>query len=794
MKISFTSLRFRTLFLLFFSSIVFIIFITLITKESFSQGYTYLVNEEIRCIEEKIYPDISINLINANNNEIKKIATDQLKHDKILLIKIDAISLEKPMLFYKKNSSIQELEKKNHIVSRKILYDKVTSKEIATATIVYSNKSYSTYIGNFYKWLFGGVIIFGLAIIALGFVLYNSLNRLTVLASDFENFNPNKPNNFTLSTQVDDEITTINKSANIMVKKLTNFINDTKELNDSVLQKKVHLKEAQRIAKVGSWEYNVVTDNLLLSDEVYRILGVKFGTIIKWNDFLNFISKDDYDRVIKVIEDAIKYGSKFNIKYALTLQNNKEIFLQTRGKVRKKAGGLVRITAVSMDITNDIKNKKTIERLAYYDSLTGLANRTLLRDRMNKAIQYAKRENTKIAIMFLDLDHFKLINDTLGHSVGDQLLIHIAKILEEHIRESDTLSRLGGDEFVLLLPLVKSDQDVHNIASKIQEALQSKHQIGNHQLYVTSSIGISIYPEHGTEVEELVRNADTAMYEAKNHGRNNYKIYSNTMGDFVDKQLHLEQDLIQAVKNKKEIEVFYQAKIDANNGFISGAEALVRWNHPIDGLIFPDEFIHIAESTGLMIELGYLIIEESIFQLQEWNKLGLVGLKIAINLSARQFQDSKLVSFILSMINKYQISPSQVEFEITETISMTNITNTLKTLRELKAIGVSIAIDDFGTGYSSLSYLKKFPINTLKIDRSFVIDIMKNEEDKTIVQTIISMAHSLGFNTVAEGVETLEHVELLKSMECDQLQGYYFSKAVPKDEFTSFIKDYIPNK
>ncbi|WP_372999496.1 EAL domain-containing protein [Sulfurimonas sp.] len=794
MKISFTSLTFKTLSLLFISSIIFIIFIVIIAKESFSQGYTYLIQEDISSIEEKISPEIAMNLSYGLNKELKRIATNQLKHKKILLLKIDSVSLEKPMLFSKKNKSIEELEKAGHFVSTKIIYDPATSNKLGKIILIYSNESYKTYIENFYKWFLGGVTLFGFAIAILGFFLYNSLKRLTVLASAFEKFNPNRPNNFLFNIETNDEIGTINRSANIMVKKLTKYINNTKDLSDTILQKEAHLKEAQRIAKVGSWEYNVVDGNLLLSDEVYRILGVKFGTQIKWKDFLNFISKDDYDNVIKTIDDAIKYGSKFNIKYSMTLQSKNEIFVQTRGKVRKKAGGNIRITAVSMDITNDIKNKKTIEKLAYYDSLTGLANRTLLRDRMYKAIQHSKREKTKLAVMFLDLDHFKLINDTLGHSVGDDLLMHIAEILKVHIRESDTLSRLGGDEFVILLPSVKSNFDAENIASKIQQTLQSKHDIGDHQLYITSSIGVSIYPEHGENAEELIRNADTAMYEAKNNGRNNYRIYSQSMGNYIDQQLHLEQDLIQAVKNKTGIEVFYQAKIDSISNFISGAEALARWRHPTNGLIFPDQFIHIAESTGLMIELGNIIIEESIFQVQEWNKLGLVGLKIAINLSARQFQDPNLVSFISSMLHSYQVSPSQVEFEITETISMTNMTNTLRILTELKAIGVSIAIDDFGTGHSSLAYLKKFPINTLKIDRSFVIDIMDNDEDKTIVQTIISMAHSLGFNTVAEGVETLEHVELLQNMDCDQLQGYYFSKPIPKDEFTKFIKDYMPNK
>jgi len=629
--------------------------------------------------------------------------------------------------------------------------------------------------------------------IFFGVFLYKSLKNLRVLASSLQSFNPYDEDATLTHIATNDEIGTISKSANILLNKLSSYIKNTKELNETIVQKEAHLREAQRIAKVGSWEYNVVDKVLLLSDEVYRILGVKFGTVIKWDDFLKFIKKDDYNRVIDIIQDSIKHGSKFNIKYALVHKNGNEIFIQTRGKVRKKAGGNIRITAVSMDITNDIKNKKTIEKLAYYDSLTGLANRTLLRDRMSKAIQYAKREKTNLALIFLDLDHFKLINDTLGHSIGDDLLIHIAKILKVHLRESDTLSRLGGDEFIILLPTIKTDTDAQIIASKIQQTLQTKHDIGQHQLYITSSIGVSIYPQHGEDADELIRNADTAMYEAKNHGRNNYRIYSKSMGNYLDKQLKLEQDLIQAVKNRSGIEVFYQAKIDTNKNFISGAEALARWRHPTKGIIYPDCFIHIAESTGLMIELGNIIIEESIAQLQEWNVLGLTGLKVAINLSARQFQDTNLVSFISSMLQKYQVTPSQVEFEITETLSMTNMTNTLRIFSELSSIGVSIAIDDFGTGHSSLAYLKKFPINTLKIDRSFVLDILEDDEDKTIVQTIISMAHSLGFITVAEGVETIEHAKLLKSMDCDQLQGYYFSKPVVKDEFTKFIINYKPN-
>ncbi|EQB40170.1 hypothetical protein M947_03870 [Sulfurimonas hongkongensis] len=794
MNISFTSLTFKTLGLLFVSSSVFILFILFIAKDSFSEGYIYLVKEEVASIERKLHDEISTNLQNRSFDKLEVIVKPYLKHKKILLIKIDSTLIDKPILVYKKEKSIQKLQDDTHFASTKDIYKQGTLNKLATVTLIYSNDSYQIYMQNFYRYFIGGVFVFGLASVFLGFLLYNSLKKLRLLASSLEKFNPYDADANIVSIDTNDEIGTISKSAGIMVKKLKSYIQSTKELNETIKQKEAHLKEAQRIAKVGSWEYNVVEKELTLSDEVYRILGVKFGTVITWDSFLAYISKKDSKRILDILEEAIKNGSKFNIRYALTLQNQNEIFVQTKGKVRKKQGGHIRITAVTMDITNDIKNKQTIERLAYYDSLTGLANRTLLQDRMQKALQFAKRQKTSLAIMFLDLDHFKLINDTLGHSVGDELLIHIAKILQIHLRESDTLSRLGGDEFIILLPSVNSHEDARIIAQKVQNTLQGKHDIGKHQLYITSSIGMALYPQHGMSADELIRNADTAMYEAKNSGRNSYSIYSKTMGNFVDKQLNLEQDLTQAVKNKEQIEVYYQVKVNAKDEFISGAEALARWIHPTKGVIMPDDFIHIAESTGLMVELGNIVIEKSISKLQELNILGLSGLKIAINLSARQFQDPSLISFVATMIERYEVDPAQVEFEITETLSMVNINNTLRILNELKQTGVSIAIDDFGTGHSSLSYLKKFPINSLKIDRTFVFDIIDDADDKAIVHAIISMAHSLGFTTVAEGVETKEHVDLLKEMGCDELQGYYFSKPIAEKELISFMQNFAPTK
>lgn len=752
-----------------------------------------LEQDKVVLIAENIAPSIALNLSYGFDDAITEITTNALKNENILLIQIKKSQTQRAYIFSKYAITLEEHEKNSELIQQKQLLDPVTNTEIGTLSIVYSNDSYEENLQNFNLYFLSGILGFTLAIYSLIYLLYRSLKKLSKLDNSLKEFDPKQPKKLPSISSNNDEIYSIVNSANIMIENIIKFINESKKLNDRLLTSQVHLKDAQRMAKVGSVEYDVTLKELLLSDEYYRILGVKPNTISLWEEFLSFIAQEDYHRVKQTIDKAIEVGSQFSITYMLQLSNNRVIYLQTKGKVRKKKGEVVKLTAISMDITAEIKSKETIEKLAYFDALTGLANRTLLKDRMLKALQRSERLGEKLAVLFLDLDHFKLINDTLGHTVGDELLIFISNILKSHTRDSDTISRLGGDEFIILLPQIKHLEDVELFASKIQKALEKKHDIGSHKLYITSSIGVSIYPHHGSDADVLIRNADTAMYEAKNDGRNRYRVYSDSMGSYVDKQLHLEQDLSDAVKNQEEIQVYYQAKIDARSKQIAGAEALVRWHHPINGVVFPDDFIYMAESTGLMIELGNQITLQSIKMIQELNTLNTPPLTIAINLSARQFQDASLVPFIKEMLQKYHISPSQVEFEITESISMLNTTNTLRILSELKDIGVSIAIDDFGTGHSSLAYLKKFPINTLKIDKSFISGIIDDEEDRVITETIITMAHSLGLKTVAEGVETQEHVSMLENLECDTLQGYFYSKPLPRDAFIEFIQEYKTN-
>ncbi len=790
MKTFFNSLVVKTLFILLFSSSVFIGIVFFSANYFFSKGYISIIQEGIKSIESNINPVIALNLSYGLNESVHEIALNQMKNKKVLFIKIDSVKLKQPMIFSNTKKGLPELRKERHFFSTTDLIDPATFVKLGEMTIVYSNSSYKMFMDKFYHWLMIGGIVFILSILVVGILLYRTLKNLRTLALFFEKFDPKNPQTIPFEVATNDETAIIARSANVLLENLENYINSIHKLNETVSEKEAHLKQAQRIANIGSWEYDVVNKTLRLSDEIYRILRLSPKLKITWDEFLSLIIDQDYERVNHILKEAIKNGSTFDLTYKMKVSDGSVIDVKTKGKVRKKQNGSVKIIATSMDITQENKNKQIIEKLAYYDPLTSLPNRVLLKNRIYKILQVAKRTHKKFAIMFLDLDHFKLINDTLGHDTGDRLLIYIANLLRSQLRESDTVSRIGGDEFVILIPEFDNVDDIRYIANKCLEALRGEHIVDNHQFYITTSIGIAIYPDNGTDLDTLMTNADIAMYDAKNDGKNNYKFFSRSMTNFISKELEVEQDLRLAIKNKDQFEIYYQPKIDTYTNTISGVEALVRWNHPKKGLVFPDEFIDVAESTGLIIDIGNWIIEKCIADLLEFGRSVNRDFKVAINLSAKQFQDDKLIDFIASVIQKYNIDPKRLEFEITETLSMANIDVTLRVLSRLKSLGVSIVIDDFGTGYSSLAYLKKFPVDILKIDKAFVIDMIDDEDDKMIVKTVISMAHSLGFQTVAEGVETEKHVQILKELECDQLQGYYYSKAITKDQFIEYLKNF----
>jgi diguanylate cyclase (GGDEF)-like protein len=429
-----------------------------------------------------------------------------------------------------------------------------------------------------------------------------------------------------------------------------------------------------------------------------------------------------------------------------------------------------------------------MEHLAYHDALTGLPNRPLYMDRLIMALAQAARINQKVAVFFIDLDRFKDINDSLGHSTGDGLLKAVAERVRRCVREGDTVSRFGGDEFTLLIPRIDQVEDAAKIAQKILETLKIPFSINDHELFVTTSIGISIYPIDGSDPETLVRNADTAMYRAKDQGRDNYQLYAPAMNARALERLALENMLRKALSHRDFV-LFYQPVVDMRTKGIVGVEALIRWKHPELGLLSPAHFISAAESSGLIIPIGDWVLRTACKQTKMWQKKIDSDLTVAVNLSARQFQQPNLTEEIAEALEETGLEAKYLELEITESNAMQNAENTIYTLRELKALGVRIAMDDFGTGYSSLNYLKRFPIDTLKLDQSFVREITSDPTDAAIATAVIAMAHSLNLKVIGEGVEKEDQFTWLEKHGCDYIQGYLFSPPLATENIELYMTD-----
>ena len=424
-----------------------------------------------------------------------------------------------------------------------------------------------------------------------------------------------------------------------------------------------------------------------------------------------------------------------------------------------------------------------VVHMAHHDALTGLPNRTLLADRVGQAIARAHRRGGKLAVLFLDLDRFKNVNDSLGHAIGDLLLTAVAVRIKGCLREEDTAARLGGDEFIISLPDVVDAAEAASVAGRILAELARPFAIGEHQLHADGSIGISLYPRDGNTAETLMRNADTAMYHAKESGRANYQFFNAQMTERVSHRLTMETELRRALE-RGEFALHYQPLVNLNGARIEGAEALLRWPQSDRRMLPPTEFIPIAEETGLIIPLGEWVLLEACAQAQAWQARQ-PGLRIAVNLSARQFRQRDLIGMVERVLGETGLAPGLLELELTESMLMHHAEETVMILQRLNEMGVRLAIDDFGTGYSSLSYLKRFPLHTLKVDRSFVRDISTDPDDAAIVTAIVAMARSLGLNVIAEGVETEEQAAFLGSLACQQAQGYYFGRPMPAAEFAA---------
>lgn len=561
------------------------------------------------------------------------------------------------------------------------------------------------------------------------------------------------------------------------------------------------LEEAYIKLRTGEEKYRGIFDSL---QDVY-IETTLDGIILDAGPKITTFSEVGYSQ-----EELI--GTNIKALYCHLDQRNKLLeALQTDGRVtdfeadiKTKSGGSIscsvsalllsdkdgkpyKIASMIRDISERKANEAKLSYLAQYDTLTDLPNRLLFKDRLDQAIIEADRHERLVVVLLLDLDRFKHINDTLGHQAGDHILRGVGQRLTAALRPGDTISRLSGDEFGVVLTDVNHVDDVTLLLSKITGVFETPIIFDNRELFLTASIGITIYPIDKNDSETLLRNADTAMYRSKENGYNNYQFYDAHMTAIAQDKLMLEEALQYAVE-REELVLHYQPQVNINSGEISGMEALVRWNHPELGLVPPTTFIPLAEETGLILPLGEWVLRTAIRQMKHWQTQGYTFLRMAVNLSSRQFRESNVLQTVQTILEEFSLEARFLELELTESMLLKDVDHTIKTLVSLRELGLQFSIDDFGTGYSSLSYLRKFPVSILKIDRSFVSDINDDPGAASIVKTIIQMAHTLGMEVVAEGVETHEQLIYLREHNCDAIQGYYFSKPVPAVEFTKLLQ------
>lgn len=532
------------------------------------------------------------------------------------------------------------------------------------------------------------------------------------------------------------------------------------------------------------WPVEVVSPNVeqLLGYSADEFLSGRIG-------YGALIYPDDLDRVIQEVtaaseNDALNFEHE---PYRITRRDGTVAWLLDHSRVIRDAQGkATHYLGHLLDITATKQAEDRIQYLANFDALTGLPNRAHLDDHLKYAISVAKRRSGQLALMFLDLDHFKDINDTLGHSVGDSLLIELAKRLFEGLREEDVVSRLGGDEFIVMLPDIDERSAAH-VAQKLLDAIGEPYAVDHHDLSVTASIGIALYPGDGGDLESLSQKADTAMYRAKQEGRNGYRFFTAEMQARSARHLQMSNALRHALE-RNEFSVHYQPQLALRDGRVVGAEALLRWQHPELGQVSPAEFIPVAEDNGFILLIGEWILRQAVTQAKAWLAAGLPPLVIAVNLSAVQFRHPTLPDLVTRILDEAGLPPEYLELELTEGVAMHDPQGAIAVMNNLHERGVRMSIDDFGTGYSSLGYLKKFNVYKLKIDQSFVRDISTDPEDKAIVSAIIQMAKSLGLATIAEGVETEGQLAFLREQGCDEVQGYYYSKPLAAESFATFAQ------
>ncbi len=566
---------------------------------------------------------------------------------------------------------------------------------------------------------------------------------------------------------------------------------------DITKEKELQLKYSQQAQMIEQIHDSVISTDLegTITSCNYGtelLLGYKSAELVGKHITMIYL-KEDFEILGKNIE-AVKQNGDYHTTIRLVKKSQEVIDADlSLSLIKDEKGNVIGLVGYSQDITKRkkaeaelLKQKDILDHQAHHDALTGLANRILFNDRLEQSLKKAKRSNTKIAVLFIDLDHFKEINDSLGHAVGDDILKIIASRLNGAIRNEDSIARLGGDEFVVMIDSLTQGQNASLLAQKILTVLAEPITLEGHILYVSSSIGISIYPDDGTNINDLLKFADAAMYKAKDEGRNNFQFYSSEMTELAFERVVMEASLRAALKNDDFL-VYYQPQMDAKNDKLVGMEALVRWNHESMGIISPAKFIPLAETTGLIVELDQFVMRTAMKQMVRWYKNGLNPGKLALNLAVKQLQKKDFIDTLQNMLSETECKAEWVELEVTEGKIMNNPEEAIVVLNQISDIGIELAIDDFGTGYSSLSYIKKLPIHKLKIDQSFIRDLPNDIEDAAITKAVISLTQNLNLKVIAEGVETVEQKEFLLKYGCDYIQGYFYSKPVDTDTMTEIL-------
>ena len=541
-----------------------------------------------------------------------------------------------------------------------------------------------------------------------------------------------------------------------------------------------------------------------MSSEAARMLGVTSEDGAAIESLFHAVPTHERRQIVQLVREASRAGSSFALEHRLEVDET-DVHVAQEGSVELDDDGApIRVVATIQNVTERHDAQREILRLAYFDSLTGLANRPMLRRHLERVVDMSRRYRRNAAVLCLDLDRFKNVNDTMGHTAGDELLVAVGKRLRHAMRRSDclarpstppeptgdsnALARQGGDEFTIVLSEIRRAEDAALVADRILEELARPFTLGRDQIFVGASIGIAVFPDDGADAEELLKNADAALYHAKDQGRHRHAFFKPSLNEANRRRLELETALRSALDND-ELVLHFQPKVLLEGGRVVGVEALLRWTHPEEGPLSPAEFIPVAEDSGLIVPIGARVLSLACEQLARWNALGLDGMTMSVNVAARQFRDEDFVPFVRDTVERSGIHPRSLELEITERTLMDDTEVSLRVLGELRGLGIRVAIDDFGTGYSSLSYLKRFPIDAIKVDRSFVADIPGDGDSSAIAEAIIAMGNSLDMEVVAEGVETKAQMDFLARSRCPSAQGFLFCRPLPAEEVERWCFD-----